>query len=446
MELSAGAKKVIGALEQAGFEAYAVGGCVRDSLLGKKPFDFDVATSAMPEEMMVIFRNEHVIETGIKHGTLTVLMDGEAVETTSFRIDGSYYDSRHPEKVEFTSSLPEDLSRRDFTINALAFNEKTGVIDLFGGISDLEHGIIRCVGEPDRRFGEDALRIMRALRFAAVLGFEIEGKTADSIRRNRGLLKNISAERIFSELSRLLCGKNAAKILLEHREVFAVLIPELEPLFGFQQRHFRHHLDAFGHTAAVLESIPPEPVLRFAALLHDIAKPRCFSIDENGTGHFYGHAQKGAEMAEKILSRLKSDNETKKSVCELIRRHQDKFDPEPKAVKRMLRKTGAEGFEHLLLLMEADEHGKRDEFRFPESGFEKFRKIAAEIIEKEECFSLRNLAIGGKELISAGIEPGPEMGKILEHLLEEVIEERIPNEEKALLAEAENFRQQQARI
>ena len=436
VELSFGAKKVIEMLEHAGFEAYAVGGCVRDSLLGKTPFDFDVATSARPKEMKAVFKNEHFIETGIKHGTLTVLIDGEAVETTSFRIDGAYSDSRHPEKVEFTSSLSEDLSRRDFTINALAFNEKTGVIDLFGGISDLEHGIIRCVGEPDRRFCEDALRIMRALRFAAVLGFGIEEKTSDSIHRNRRLLENISAERIFSELSRLLCGKNAAKILLEHREVFAVLIPELKPLFGFEQRHFRHHLDAFEHTAAVLESVPPIPVLRFAALLHDIAKPRCFSIDENGTGHFYGHAQMGAEMAEEILLRLKSDSETRKAVCELISRHEDRFEPNPKAVKRMLGKIGVEGFEHLLLLMEADEHGKREEFRLPKSVFDEFRRISEKIIVEGECFSLKNLSVGGRELISAGIEPGPEMGKILEHLLEAVVEERLPNEKEVLLEEA----------
>lgn len=439
MELSAGAKKVIGLLEKGGFEAYAVGGSVRDSLLGKTPYDFDIASSAKPEEMKAVFKNEHCIETGIKHGTITVLIGEEAVETTTFRIDGSYPDNRRPEKVEFTSVLAKDLARRDFTINALAFSEKTGVIDLFGGISDLEHGIIRCVGEPDRRFEEDALRIMRALRFASVLGFEIEEKTAASILKNRELLKNISAERIFSELSKLLCGKNAAKVLLEHREVFAVLIPELEPLFGFEQRHFRHHLDAFEHTAAVLENVPPKSVLRFAALFHDIAKPKCFSLDENGTGHFYGHAVLGAETADEILRRLKSDSETRQRVCELIRRHEDRFEPNPKAVKRLLNKIGPAAFDDLLLLMEADELGKREEFRLSESVFNEFRRISGEILAKNECFSLKNLAIGGKELISAGFKPSPEMGKILNRLLEAVIDGEIPNEKTALLEAAKRF-------
>ena len=309
-ELSEGAKKVIEMLEEAGYEAFAVGGCVRDSLLGKKPFDFDVTTSASPEEMKEVFRNEHVIETGIKHGTLTVLINKEPVETTSFRVEKGYSDNRRPEKVEFVRSLSEDLSRRDFTINALAYNEKTGIVDLFGGISDLEHGTVRCVGNPDKRFNEDALRIMRALRFASVLGFEIEEETAASIKRNCGLLNNISSERISSELSKLLCGKNAAKILLEHPEPFFVIIPELSVLKGFDQRHFRHHLDAFGHTAAVLEAVPPVLELRLAALLHDIAKPLCQTVDENGTGHYYGHAQIGAKLSEEILTKLKFDNET----------------------------------------------------------------------------------------------------------------------------------------
>ncbi len=439
MKLSEGAKKVIEMLEESGFEAFAVGGCVRDSLLGKSPFDFDVTTSASPEEMKEVFKSEHVIETGIKHGTLTVLIDKEPVETTSFRIEKGYSDNRRPEKVEFVRSLPEDLSRRDFTINALAYNEKTGIVDLFGGISDIEHGIIRCVGNPDKRFNEDALRIMRALRFASVLGFEIEEETAASIKRNCELLEKISSERISAELSKLLCGKNAAKILLEHPEPFFVIIPELSMLKGFDQRHFRHHLDAFEHTAAVLEAVPPVLELRLAALLHDIAKPLCQTVDENGTGHYYGHAQIGAKLSEEILTRLKFDNETKKAVFKLVSRHENRFDAEPKSIKRLLGKIGADSFEKLLCLMEADEHGKREEFRFPESEFAKFREIAAEIIRKEECFSLKNLAIGGKDLIMLGFAPGPEIGRILEHLLDSVIDGKLPNEKNPLLDEAKKF-------
>ena len=433
MDLSAGAEKAISMLENAGFEAYAVGGCVRDSLLGKKPTDFDITTSAFPEEMKAVFKNEHVIETGIKHGTLTVLIDGEPLEITAFRIDKDYSDNRHPEKVEFTRSLSEDLARRDFTVNALAFSEKTGIIDLFGGVSDLEHGIIRAVGEPEKRFNEDALRIMRALRFASVLGFEIEEKTALSLSKNAHLLKNISAERLFSELGKLLCGNFAKKVIFEHPAPFFEIIPELSLLKGFDQHHYRHNLDAFEHSLAVLENAPKIPTLRFAALFHDVAKPLCQSFDETGTAHYYGHAQKSAEIAETVLRRLKSDSETIKTVSELIRRHEDRFEPSKKAVKRLLSKTNPEFFENLLCLMEADEMGKAEEFRLSKSVFEEFRRLAAEIAEKEECFSLKNLSVNGSDLISAGFEPGKKMGEILKTLLEKVIEGELSNEKATLL-------------
>ena len=438
MKLSPSAEKAIQMLEKAGFEAYAVGGCVRDSLLGKNPTDFDITTSAKPEETKAVFKNEHVIETGIKHGTVTVLMEGEPLEITTFRIDKNYSDNRHPKEVEFTRSLSEDLARRDFTVNALAFNEKTGVTDLFGGVFDLEHGIIRAVGEPEKRFNEDALRIMRALRFASVLGFEIEEKTASSLSENAVLLKNVSAERLFSEIEKLLCGKNAAKILREHPAPFFEIIPELSVLKGFEQHHFRHDKDAFEHTLAVLENVPPERNLRLAALFHDIAKPLCQSFDETGTAHYYGHAQKSAEIAETVLRRLKADSETIKTVSELVRRHEDRFEPSKKSVKRLLGKTNPEFFEMLLSLMEADEMGKRAEFRFPKDVFDEFHRLSAEIVEKEECFSLKNLAVSGADLISAGFEPGPEMGKILENLLEKVIEGEIPNEKAKLLSFVKN--------
>ncbi len=431
-------KKIISSLENSSYEAFAVGGCVRDSLLGKNPTDYDITTSAFPEETKEVFKNEHLIETGIKHGTVTVLMDGEAFEITTFRIDENYLDNRRPEKVLFTRSLEEDLSRRDFTVNAMAYSEKTGVVDIFGGISDLEHGIIRTVGDADARFSEDALRIMRALRFSSVLGFEIEKETADSIFRNRALLKNISVERIYSEFTKLLCGKDAKKVIFEHSDTIFEIVPELYVLKGFDQHHFRHYLDAFEHTLAVLENVPPEKCLRFAALFHDIAKPLCQSFDESGTAHYYGHAQKSAEIAEAVLRRLKADSETVKTVCELIKRHEDRFEPNPKAVKRLLGKIGPELFEKLLLLMEADEMGKRAEFRLSKDVFEEFRSLAAEIIEKNECFSLKNLAVNGADLISAGFEPGKQMGEILETLLEKVIEGEIPNEKEALLYFAKN--------
>ena len=433
MYLSNACKKAIESLEKAGFEAYAVGGCVRDSILGKIPTDYDITTSALPDETKAVFKNEHVIETGIKHGTVTVLIEHQPLEITTFRIDKNYSDNRHPEKVEFTRSLKDDLARRDFTINALAYSDKTGIIDEFGGISDLEHGTIRAVGEADLRFNEDALRIMRALRFASVLGFEIEEKTAESIHKNRELLKNISIERFSSELIKLLCGKGAEKILLEFSDVLFVLIPELSVLKDFNQLHFRHDKTAFEHTAAVIKNTPPKPVLRLAALFHDIAKPRCLNIDENGIGHYYGHAPIGAFVAKDILTRLKLDNETKSAVEELVRLHENRFPAEPKAIKRLLGKIGAERYFDLLELMRADDLGKKAEYFPGEEFYENYRRIAKEIIKKSECFSLSDLAVNGKDLISAGIPPSPKMGEILQSLLEAVIDETVPNEKAALL-------------
>ncbi|MBQ7124033.1 MAG: HD domain-containing protein [Oscillospiraceae bacterium] len=422
-------------LESAGFEAYAVGGCVRDSLLGKVPTDYDVTSSAAPDEMKAVFKNEHVIETGIKHGTLTVLINKNPIEITTFRVDKEYLDNRHPSKVEFARSLKEDLARRDFTVNALAYSQKTGIIDLFGGAFDLEKGIIRCVGDSEKRFDEDALRIMRGLRFASVLGFEIEEKTSAAIKEKRELLKNVSAERLSSELIKLLCGKNAAKILLEYSDVLSVFIPELSALKGFEQHHFRHDKDVLGHTAAVIDNIPPKPVLRLAAFFHDIAKPDSFSIDESKTGHFYGHAPLGAEKAEAILSRLRFDNETKKAVCELIRHHEDRFEPSPKAIKRVLGKIGPSLYDDLLTLMYADDLGKKPEYQNPKSFYDEYRLIAKKIVEEGECFSLKKLAVGGSDLISLGISPGPEMGRILNALLEKVINGELSNEKEKLIEE-----------
>lgn len=426
-------KFIISELEKAGFEAFAVGGCVRDSLLGKNPGDYDIATSALPEETKAVFKDERIIETGIRHGTVTVLRNGKPFEITTFRIDAEYEDNRHPSKVSFTPSLKEDLARRDFTINALAYNEKNGIIDLFGGIPDLEHGIIRSVGDPEKRFSEDALRIMRALRFASVLGFEIEEKTAKAASELRFLLGKISAERLSAELSKLLCGKNAGEIIVEHHDIISVLVPEISALDGFEQHNFHHDKDALRHAAAVVDAVLPEASLRLAALFHDIAKPCCFSLDENGTGHFYGHAGLGAEMARKALFALKFDNKTAEEVALLIKHHSDRFTPESKSIKRMLGKIGPEAFEKLLLLMQADETGKAEEHRLPQSAFDEYRRIAKEILEKDECFSLKNLAINGDDLIRAGFVPGKEIGRVLEILLEKVIGEELPNEKEKLI-------------
>ena len=432
-------KTVMDMLKNAGYEAFAVGGCVRDFLLGKTPFDYDITTSAKPEETKEVFKNEHVIETGIKHGTVTVLINREPIEITTFRVDCDYSDNRHPSKVLFTSSVKEDLARRDFTINALAYCESTGIVDVFGGVSDLEHRIIRCVGDPDARFSEDALRIMRGLRFSSVLGFEIEEETAASIHRNKNLLKNISAERLTSELTKLLCGDFAEKVLLEYSDVISVLISELSVLIGFDQHHFRHDKDAFCHTAAVVSAVPPVLHLRLAALLHDVAKPKCFSLDENGTGHFFGHAPAGAQISAEILSRLKFDNETKEAVSTLILHHEDRFEPEAKPIKRALSKLGSTAFFDLIALMQADDIGKKPEYCHPKSYFDEFRLIAKEIIKNEECFSLKHLAVNGGDLASVGIAPGPKMGAVLQKLLEEVISENLPNKKASLIAFAKEY-------
>ncbi len=308
-------------LQTQGYEAYPVGGCVRDSLLGMEPTDWDVCTSALPQETEAALPGWRFVETGIKHGTVTVLTDGGAVEVTTFRRDGAYADNRHPQAVEFVGGLREDLARRDFTINAMAFDSSGGVIDLYGGRQDLQAGLIRCVGNAQERFREDALRILRGLRFAARLDFAVENATAHAMKEQRDLLRNISAERVFKELMGILAGVAAGRILREFAEIFYVFLPELEPQQGFQQ-HSPHHIhDVWTHTTMAVDAITPEPVLRLTMLLHDVAKPEMFFTDEAGVGHFYGHAERGAEMADALLRRLRCDNDTRKRVTALIRYH-----------------------------------------------------------------------------------------------------------------------------
>ena len=281
-------------LHDAGYEAYIVGGCVRDRIMGREPKDYDITTSALPEQTAAVFAGERIIETGMKHGTVTVLLDGEPLEITTFRIDGTYSDSRHPDAVTFTPSLREDLARRDFTMNAMAYSSETGLVDPFGGQADIAAKYIRCVGDPDLRFREDALRILRALRFSSVLGFPIEPETDGAARYLCLLLKKISAERVFSELKQLLCGPDVRRVLLDYAGVLGAVLPEILPMQGFDQRNPHHCYDILEHTAAAVEAMPPEPALRLAALLHDVGKPECFFTDEDGVGHFYGHPKAGA--------------------------------------------------------------------------------------------------------------------------------------------------------
>lgn len=420
-------------LEKAGFEAYIVGGCVRDILGGETPSDYDITTSAEPEETKKVFVGEKIIETGLKHGTVTLLKDKMPLEITTYRIDGDYIDNRRPDSVIFTKTLTEDLARRDFTVNAMAYAPNAGVIDAFGGKEDLKNKIIRCVGDADRRFKEDALRIMRAIRFASVLGFDIEENTKKSILKNKNLLKNISAERIATELLKLLCGKNAKNIIIEYIDVLEVILPEICKMKGFNQKNPHHIFDLLTHTAVAVESVPAEAPLRLAMLLHDCGKPEAFTTDKKGVGHFYGHPKISEEKAKAALSRLKLDNATTNSALALIKYHDAQIEPTEKSVKRALNKYTPEVFFKLLDVKKADNLAQNPKYnRINE--LETLKALATEIINKNDCFSVKHLAVNGNDLLKLGIPAGKKIGKTLEILLDAVISGKVQNQKESLLA------------
>lgn len=433
-------RAVMDPLSHNGFEVYAVGGCVRDSLLLKEPHDFDLTTSADPVRMKEVFSDFTVIETGISHGTLTVRSGGHNVEVTAFRTDGKYTDHRRPDRVSFTASLQEDLSRRDFTVNALAYNDDSGLVDLFGGQSDLKNGIIRCVGDPDRRFEEDALRILRALRFSARLGFSIEQKTAESMIKKRRLLKSISAERIFAELSGILCGngQTVTRLLLQFRDVFAVVLPELIPCFDFDQKNPYHKYDVYTHIAYAVGCTKPDRETRYAALLHDVGKPSTFFTDEKGVGHFYGHPKVSAETAKTVLRRLKADNRLCESVEKLIFYHDSDIADKKAAVKKMLIKTGEKDFFALCDLKKADRAAHSEGHR-DVSDIEAVERTAREIIRENECLSKAQLKINGRDLIAMGQKPGKRIGEILDEIFESVVSGAMKNDREALLTLAKSI-------
>ena len=321
LTIPAGADFILRRLMENGFDAYVVGGCVRDSLLGLFPHDWDICTSARPEQMQAVFADCRVIETGLKHGTLTVLHDRIPYEVTTFRVDGGYTDHRHPDSVSFVSNVVDDLARRDFTVNAMAWNPQTGLVDAFHGQEDLRAGIIRAVGDPKTRFTEDALRILRALRFASVYGFRIDDATSQAAHDLRHTLTDVAAERIRVELAKLLCGQGAADILRAYPDVLFVLLPQLRAMHGFDQHNPHHRYDVWEHTLRALPHIPPTETLRLAILLHDSGKPDCFTLDEAGIGHMHGHAERSAEIADEVLSSLRVDNATRERVTLLVRSH-----------------------------------------------------------------------------------------------------------------------------
>ncbi len=438
IEIPSQVNRAIEILGNAGHSAYVVGGAVRNILMGIPVNDWDITTSALPEETLRLFDKFKTIETGLQHGTVTVIIDHMPLEITTYRIESGYSDNRHPDKVDFTDKVEDDLSRRDFTVNAIAYSPSSGFADPFDGQSDIKSKTIRCVGDADTRFGEDALRILRALRFSSVLGFEIHPDTADSIRRNYKLLKNISVERIFVELSKLLCGKDAGRILREYEEVIFYVLPELKPMKNCVQNHERHIFDVWGHTVKSVESIDPIPELRFAMLFHDSGKPHVKTTDENGTDHFYQHGKISKKIASDALSRLKTSNKFRWHVCNLVEYHD--FLPHKitkKTYKKYMGKLGTDTVKELFEIRKADVSAQNPKFLAESlAENEAGKKILTEIENEAACFKLSDLAINGSDLIKSGLPSSPEIGRILAILLDEVMDEKLLNDKNTLLSRA----------
>jgi len=434
-------KNVLHRLTDAGHEAWCVGGCVRDLLLQREPGDWDVTTSALPQETLALF-GECAVPTGLQHGTVTIRTDIGHVEVTTYRIDGEYGDSRHPDSVRFTRSLPEDLARRDFTVNAIAINASGQINDPMNGLADLKARCLRCVGEPDRRFGEDALRILRGLRFASVLGFSIERETAESIHRNRELLQKIAAERIRVELDKLLCGYDAESVLREYPDVLGVFLPELLPAVGFPQNSRYHCYNVWEHTIHSVAAVPGDPLLRMAMLLHDLGKPACYSVDDAGCGHFYGHPKVSCELAANALNRLKYDNESKRNILALVGRHDWPIQPTEKGVRRALRLLGENTLRRLLAIKRADNLAQSPEYRYRQQEIDVLETLLDHLWREDACFSLKQLAVNGRDLMALGFQ-GREVGIELDRLLSAVVDGLLENDRCALLKSAEKQRTEQ---
>lgn len=433
-------KLILDVIQSAGYEAYAVGGCVRDSILGRVPDDWDITTSAKPEQVKELFHK--TVDTGIKHGTVTVIIKGKGYEVTTYRIDGEYEDSRHPKEVVFTSNLVEDLKRRDFTINAMAYNETEGLIDVFEGIKDIERKVIRCVGVAEERFSEDALRIMRAVRFSAQLGYTIEEKTLEAIRKLAFTLQNISAERIQVELVKLLISPNPDFIKIAYEAgVTKVILPELDEIMQTKQNHPHHSYSVGEHTLISVKSVPADKVLRLSMLFHDIGKPVVQTVDEQGITHFHGHAEISENIARQVLHRLKFDNDTTYKVCRLVLYHDygNQVEPTPQIVRRAVNKIGTDIFPMLFLVKEADIKAQSNYQREEkEARLQRWKDCYEKIIEEKQCVSLKDLAVSGKDLLEIGMNPGKEIGEALEYLLNLVLEDSTKNTKEYLLSEIQN--------
>ena len=436
-ELPSYAKIVLGAYKEAGFEAYVVGGAARDIIMGKEPHDYDVATNAMPDEGLELLEklNIKTVDTSKKHGTIVAIVEGEQVEITTYRVDGDYEDLRHPVNVTLTRNVEEDVWRRDFTMNAIYLDENGEVKDITGGVSDIENGIIRTCGEPQKRFGEDALRILRALRFSAVLGFKIDEETSKCIFEMKDLLKKISGERIRVELGKLLLGKNAASVIREYLEVLSVFVPELIRMKDFDQKSRYHDKDLLEHTLAVLEGVREcgDANLAFAALLHDVGKPDVFKIDEFGYGHMKLHHIESCKIAKRFLDDYKFSNDDKEEISELIYNH-DTF-PESKAtVKKYMSRYSLEFLRKLAILQRADIRAHSDFGKTREALLDQREKTIEQIVADNECFKIKDLQVNGNDLIDIGVPKGREVGNVLNEIFNLVIEGELDNEKETILA------------
>ena len=441
MRLPAPVATLLSRLHAAGYSAYVVGGCVRDTLLGLEPHDWDICTSALPDRMQDVFRDLHTVETGLKHGTLTVVLDHVPYEVTTFRVDGDYTDHRHPDSVRFVDNLTEDLARRDFTVNAMAWSPETGLADPFGGRADLSAGLIRCVGEPEKRFDEDALRILRALRFASVYDFAIEPDTDAALRRMAPDLHRVAGERVREELLKLLCGRAAGRILRAYPEVLAEVIPAIRPMIGYDQQNHHHSYDLWEHTVRGVEGVPAEPVLRLAMLLHDTGKPAVRTTDEKGEGHYFGHPKVSAQIAEKTAGDLRLDNAFRDRLCTLVLHHDTPLRTVSGAINtdrafllRRLNRYGEKDLRALFLIHRADRvatgytSAEREEARLQE------RMAALDaLLAENPCFTLKDLAVNGRDLTARGLK-GKAVGEALQSLLEAVMDGKVPNKKEDLLA------------
>ena len=436
IELPQQAATIITTLENAGYEAYAVGGCVRDSLLGRAPDDWDITTNAKPKEIKALFRR--TIDTGIQHGTVTVMMGKAGYEVTTYRIDGEYEDGRHPKNVAFTGSLKDDLCRRDFTINAMAYRPQDGLVDCFGGLKDLREGRIRCVGDAHARFTEDALRMMRAVRFSAQLSFSIEEKTFEAIKALAQNLEKVSAERIQAEFVKLLCSPNPDALrLLYETGLSAVFFPEFDECMRTAQHHPHHCYSVGEHILHAMKAVRADRVLRLAMCFHDIGKPYTKETDENGIDHFRRHAVIGEDLTKKIMRRLKFDTDTTVRVCGLVRNHDRKIEPDKRGVRRAMAEIGAELFPGLFDVKEADIAAQSTYQREEKySNLAQLRERYGEVLRDRECVCLKDLAVTGRDLMAIGIPAGPGLGAVLKELLALVVEEPVCNTKEYLMAQA----------